>query len=75
MAAPSAAVDRTAEFQRIIATRRAQQQQQQPSPSPQSFAPSRLPTKRSEFAAAASQIGADTSLVADKLSKLTRLAQ
>jgi len=62
-------IDRTAEFQRIIATRRAQQQQQQQLPH------HRVPTKRSEFAAAASQIGADTALIADKLSKLTQLAQ
>ena len=76
-------MDRTAEFNRIIATRRTQQLQ--PSQPPPQLPPQQpkqqlsaslpLPTKRSEFAAAASQIGADTAIIADKLSKLTQLAQ
>lgn len=63
------ALDRSAEFQRIVATRRAHQQAQH------QISSSRPPSKRSEFAAAASQIGAGTALIADKLSKLTQLAQ
>ena len=62
-------IDRSSEFQRIVATRRAHQQVQH------QISSSRPPSKRSEFAAAASQIGAGTALIADKLSKLTQLAQ
>jgi len=65
------AFDRTAEFRQIVAQRRAERQLTRHAPS---AAPS-APMRRSEFAAAASHIGSDIHATADKLAKLTQLAQ
>ncbi len=64
-------VDRTSEFRQILADRRAEARCSATGPSP---SPSQLPT-RSQFASAASRIGAEIHATADKLGKLTRLAQ
>jgi len=60
-------VDRTLEFHQIVASRRSGQ----PPPPPTA----RPPIRRTEFAAAASSIGADIASTASKLGKLTQLAQ
>ena len=67
-------MDRTAEFQRIIAERQSRRQGASSSSAPPPTIPLAPPT-RTEFAAAASQIGSSISAVADKLGKLTQLAQ
>ena len=64
-------VDRTKEFSSIIASHHSRRQQQQRTGS----GPPKVPVKRSEFAAAASLIGADIHATASKLTKLTQLAQ
>mmetsp|Transcript_32355 Transcript_32355/g.53551 ORF Transcript_32355/g.53551 Transcript_32355/m.53551 type:complete len:347 (+) Transcript_32355:131-1171(+) len=65
--------DRTSEFQKIVAQRQAQQQAKQKSLATR---PTTSATaERSEFTAAASQIGHDIHATAEKLSKLTQLAQ
>lgn len=62
-------IDRTAEFHAVVALR---QKQRQGRRAPQPWVP---PKTRSEFAAAASSIGADIHATAEKLGKLTQLAQ
>merc|ERR1712087_79655 len=77
------AFDRTGEFKQIIEVRRSelahlrtQQQQKQPQRSLQQATQlAHRPRQRSDFAAAASRIGNDIHLTAEKLAKLTRLAQ
>lgn len=61
-----AVLDRTLEFHQIVASRRGTQQPP---------ATARPPIRRSEFATAASAIGADIHRTMSKLSKLTQLAQ
>ena len=67
-------MDRTAEFQRIVAERQSRRQGASSSSAAPPTIPLAPPT-RTEFAAAASQIGSAISAVADKLGKLTQLAQ
>ena len=62
------AVDRTAEFREVVELRRRRQQ------GPRTPRPAG-PKKRSDFAAAASGIGADIHATAAKLERLTQLAQ
>jgi syntaxin 5 len=62
-------IDRTAEFRAVVATRRQQQQRGLIHPPPVT-----MPRTRSEFASAASSIGADIHSTANKLEKLTQLA-
>jgi len=64
-------MDRTAEFRQIIASRHAHQHQRVTG----SSGPPRAPAKRSEFAVAALQVGADIHTTAGKLAKLTKLVQ
>lgn len=61
-------IDRTAEFRAVVAIRRQQQRGMTPPPSVT------MPRTRSEFASAASSIGADIHSTANKLEKLTQLA-
>ena len=73
-------VDRTAEFRQIAAARQAHAHTSRPSgslPPPPHRPPASSETlrPRSEFAAGASRVGADIHATAEKLAKLTRLAQ
>ena len=64
-------MDRTSEFRKIAASRLAALQQRVLGNS----GPPRVPAKRSEFAVAASQVGAEIHATASKLAKLTKLVQ
>ena len=75
-------MDRTAEFRQIAAARQAHAHTSRPSgslhpPPPPQRPPAASETlrPRSEFAAGASRVGADIHATAEKLAKLTRLAQ